>query len=123
MCISRGLFRLFLGFYLIFALNLQSHFVEPITLVKEITLIDDFYKALTAQKPTAIKLYSKNCPHCKIFEKPFEESAKKCKNIDFFTIDGKRLNAPQIISEITNNQIKIPGYPTILYIKNGAITD
>jgi hypothetical protein len=58
-----------------------------------------------------------------MFEKPFEETAKKYRNIDFFSVDGKKLNAPKVVSEVTKNKIKIPGFPTILYIKDGAIVD
>lgn len=123
MNISKKFFRLFFGLYLIGTLNLDGHYVQNLALVEEIVLLDDLYKALNAKKPTVIKLYSKNCPHCKIFEKPFEETAKKYQSIDFFSANGKTLDASKIIKDITNNQIKIPGYPSILFIKNGKIVD
>jgi thiol-disulfide isomerase/thioredoxin len=123
MDISKKFFRLFFGLYLISTFNLQTHYVEAVELVDEIALIDDFYKALSSKKPTIIKLYSKNCPHCKMFEEPFKETARKYRNINFLSADGKKLNAAQVVKEVTNGKIQIPGYPTILYIKNGAIVD
>jgi thiol-disulfide isomerase/thioredoxin len=123
MNISKKFFNVFLVFYTISTINVQAHYIEPMLQVEELMLLDDFYKALGAQKPTVIKLYSKNCPHCKMFEKPFEEGAKKHKNVDFFSADGKKLNASTIVKEVTHNKIKIPGFPTILYIKDGAIVD
>jgi len=123
MNISKNLFLVFLGFYLISSFNTQTHYVEPIEIVEEINHIDDFYKDLSSRKPTIIKLYSQNCPHCKMFEKPFKEMATKYRSINFLSADGKKLNASQIIKDVTKNEIKIPGYPSILYIKNGRIID
>ncbi len=123
MDISKKLFRVFFGLYLISSFNLHTHYVEAIELVEEINTLDDFYKALSSKKPTIIKLYSQNCPHCKIFEEPFKETARKNRNITFLSADGKRLNASQIVKEVTHGKIKIPGYPSILYIKNGVIVD
>ena len=123
MNISKKFFHVFLIFYTISSFSLKGHFVDQMLLIEEIELIDDLYTALRAQKPTVIKLYSKNCPHCKMLEKPFEETAKKYKKITFISADGKKLNAPKVVREITQDRIKIPGFPTILYIKDGAITD
>lgn len=123
MDISKKLFHVFFGLYLISSFNLQTHYVEAIEIVEEINTLDDFYKALSSKKPTIIKLYSQNCPHCRIFKEPFKDTARKNRNITFFSADGKKLNASQIVKEITHNKIKIPGYPSILYIKDGVISD
>jgi thiol-disulfide isomerase/thioredoxin len=123
MNISKNLFRVFFGLYLISSFHLQTHYVEPIELIEEIKLLEQFLDTLNSKKPTIIKLHSQNCPHCKMFEEPFKETARKNRHITFLSADGKRLNASQIIKEVTHGKIKIPGYPSILYIKDGVITD
>jgi len=101
----------------------QTHYTEPVSLIQEIATTDELYGAIQATKPTIIKLYSEHCPYCSIFSKTFEDFAKKNKRIRFFSLNGKKLNAPKVVSDFTNNSIKIPGYPSVLFIKNGSIVD
>jgi len=101
----------------------QAHYTEPVSLIQEIVTSDEFYGAIQARKPTIIKLYSEHCPYCSIFSKTFESVAKKHRNIQFFSLNGKKLNAPKVVSDFTKNSIKIPGYPSVLFIKNGNIVD
>lgn len=120
----KKILNVFFLFYIIESFKLECHYVDKISLVQDIGNTEELLDALNSEKPTVIKLYSLHCPHCKMFEKPFEESAKKHKEIHFYSADGKKLNAPKIIAEFTekyDKQIKIPGFPTILYIKDGKI--
>lgn len=120
----KKILNVFFLFYIIGSLNIQCHYVDNVSLVQEIITIEELFDALNSEKPTVIKFYSMHCPHCKMFEKPFEESAKKYKNITFYSADGKKLNAPKVVAEFTEKYIKpikIPGFPTIIYIKDGKI--
>ncbi len=101
----------------------QPHSTEPVSLVDEITTNDELYGALQSKKPTVIKLYSQHCPYCNVFSKTFEKQAKNYRSMNFVSADGKKLNAPKIVGDFTNNTVKIPGYPSVLYIKNGTIVD
>lgn len=116
--------RKLLFYFLLFNYSqFQPHYTQPVSLVDEITTSDELHEALQSKKSTVIKLYSQNCPYCNSFSKTFEEYAKKHRSINFLSADGKKLNAPKIVSDYTNNAIKVPGYPSVLYIKNGTISD
>lgn len=114
--------RLFI--YILFFINYQSqaHYTDPVSLIDEISTTDELHGTLLSQKPTIIELYSQNCPYCKMLSATFEDKAKKYRSINFLSADGKRLNAPKVINDF-NNSIRIPGYPSILFIKNGKIKD
>lgn len=101
----------------------QPHSTEPVSLVDEIATSDELHGVLQSKKPTVIKLYSQHCPYCNIFSKTFENQAKKHRSTNFLSADGKKLNAPKVVGDFTSNTLKIPGYPSVLYIKNGIITD
>lgn len=111
-------------YFLLFNYNqFQPHYTQPVSLVDEITTSDELHRALQSRNPTIIKLYSQNCSYCTMFSKIFEDYAKKYRSINFISADGKKLNAPKIVSDFTKDTIKIPGYPAVLYIKNGTIAD
>lgn len=103
--------------------QIDTHYTEPVSLINEISTTDELYTSLESKKPTIIKLYSQNCPYCTMFNKTFEETAKKHRSINFISADGKKLNAPKVVADLTNGTIRIPGYPSILFIKNGKIID
>ncbi|MBI2344580.1 thioredoxin family protein [Candidatus Dependentiae bacterium] len=120
MNISKKLLILFLP---IINYQLQAHYTEPVSLIYEIPTSDELHGALESKKPCIIKLHAPNCPYCTMFSKTFEKSAKNNRKITFLSANGKNLNAPQIISNYTNGTIKIPGYPSILFIKNSKVVD
>ena len=111
-------------YFLLFSYSqFQPHPTEPVLLVDEITTSDELHGALQSQKECVIKLYSQHCPYCNMFSKTFNDYAKKYRSMNFMSADGKKLNAPKIVGDITNNTLKIPGYPSVLYVKNGTIID
>ena len=115
--------KLLIYFFIFTNYQFQAHYTEPVSLIYEITTRDELHGALQSKKPTTIKLYSQNCPYCNMFSKTFEASANKHGNINFLSANGKALNVPEVIAGFTKGNIKIPGYPSILFVKGGTIVD
>lgn len=91
--------------------------------VSEITTEDDLHAALTSSKPTVILGYMDPCPHCSSIKPHMKALAKKYPKISFATANGPRLVMHKKVSALSNSSIKIPGYPTTIFINNGQIVD
>ncbi len=91
--------------------------------VEEVIMMDEMFKHLTSQKPTIIMGFMNNCPHCKSLTKFFETLPKKYGKINFIAVNGPKLNLHKEVAKLTDNKFKIPGYPSIVFVKNGKITD
>lgn len=115
--------NLFVSCLILFNYQSKAHYTDPISRVEQIETSDELHGQLSSKKPKVILLKSEHCPYCTIFAKTFEKAAEKHKSIKLLTADGKKLNAPKIVSDYTKEAIKIPGYPSILFIKNGKISD
>lgn len=100
-----------------------SHMLATPSRVNSITTEDGQHAALTSQKPTVIMGYMHHCPHCNHLKPIFDKLANKYPLISFVTINGPALNMHQKVAYLTNGTKKIPGYPTVVAIKNGKIVD
>ncbi|MBP6892132.1 thioredoxin family protein [Candidatus Babeliales bacterium] len=103
--------------------NIFTHPITPPTKIEEVIMADELFKQMTSQKPTIIMGFMNNCPHCKTLTKFFETLPKKYTTINFIMVNGPKLNLHKEVLKLTNNQFKIPGYPSIIFIKNGKIKD
>lgn len=106
--------------------NAQSNKHKP----EKITTGEDLLATLTSKKATVLMGNMQGCHFCKMVKPIFEKHAKKYSNISFYIVNGltsflindKKQNLAQIVYE-KNNKIKIRGYPTFLFIKDGKIQD
>lgn len=119
--------RTFIFLFVIFTVYLNSQiFTHPTTpphQVEEVVMMDEMFKHLTSQKPTIIMGSMNHCPHCKTLTKFFETLPKKHEKINFVMVNGPKLNLHKQVAEFSDNKFKIPGYPSIVFVKNGKITD
>lgn len=100
-----------------------SHPTTPPTTVEEVVMADELFKHLTSQRPTIIMGFMNNCPHCKSLTNFFETMPKKYNNINFVAVNGPKLSLHKEVAKLSENKFKIPGYPSIVFVKNGKITD
>jgi thiol-disulfide isomerase/thioredoxin len=103
--------------------NLFTHPIAPPTKIEEVVMADELFKQMTSQKPTVIMSFMNNCPHCKTVTKFFETLPKKYNKINFVMVNGPKLNVHKEVAKLTDNHFRIPGYPSIVFIKNGKIKD
>lgn len=89
----------------------------------EIILEDDLHTALTSKKPTVIMAYMDHCPYCKALTPFFDKMSIKYRNVSFLTVHGPKFLLHKKVADLSNNTFKIPGYPSVLLIKNGKIKD
>lgn len=104
------------------------HYAQPIFAVHEITTSIELLNALNSQNAVVLKLSMPGCSHCTAFAKPFEQFSKENQyaNITFYNVANaglSGLNLPAVIREKSNNAIKLPGFPSFIFIKNGKIVD
>ena len=102
---------------------LFAHPITPPTQVEEVVMADELFKHMTSQKPTVIMGFMNNCPHCKTLTKFFETLPKKYGTINFIVVNGPKLSFHKEVAKLSDNKFKIPGYPSLVFIKNGKITD
>lgn len=106
-----------------------AHQVLPINQPEPITTVDDFYQCInnTAKNGSKAVLFLQmnNCPHCKALMQAYQKNMlnSKYQSLDFRTANGPMLQAHELVKNISANKINIPGYPVILYVKNGKILD
>lgn len=103
--------------------TLIAHPIAPPTKVDEVVMADELFKHMTSQNPTIIMGFMNNCPHCKTLTKFFETLPKKYSKINFVMVNGPKLSLHKEVAKLSENKFKIPGYPSIVFIKNGKIKD
>ena len=122
-------YRLYITFTLLLTLqipiNLVAHPVKPITAAVELTTSEELHNALTSSQLSVIMLKMEHCPHCQTLSPVFEKYARKLlgKPLTLYVANGPALQAATMIKNVTNNTVKIPGYPSIMYVKNGKVFD
>ena len=94
----------------------------PHSHIAEITQINDLQTLLTNTQPTVIMGYMNHCPHCNKLLKYFESLPKKHSKVSFFITNGPHVKLHEQIAKFKkdkNNNFKIPGYPSLVLVKNG----
>lgn len=91
--------------------------------VREVTTEDGLHMALTSSNPTVVLGYMDPCPHCSSIKPNLATLAKKYPKINFITANGPRLVMHKKVAALSNNTIKVPGYPTTVFVNNGNIID
>ena len=76
------------------------------------------YKHPEALNPTILLFYSSGCPHCVNFMPVWSELVESLKGNEVQTYKIEGTQYPEL-----TDKFKINGYPTILYMKNGIITE
>lgn len=83
--------------------------------------------ALMSQKPTVILAYMDHCNHCHALLPFFKQQAKEMTKVRFLTINGPKLHLPKYVALLSkkygNEEFKIIGFPSIIFVKNGKIID
>jgi len=69
-------------------------------------------KVLQSKKPAMVKLYTKTCVPCKIFNPIFEEMAEENPHIDFFEVDAEEEYG-------IAGRYDLMSVPTLLYFNKG----
>ena len=92
----------------------------PIGAVSEVTTEDGLHGALTSSTPTVVMGYMHNCTHCNALKPDFTMLAKKYPKINFILANGPNLIMHKRVAQLTDNAIKIPGYPTVVFINPAA---
>ncbi len=101
---------------------LMGHMVTPpADLVREVSTEEGLHAALTSSTPTVILGYMDPCPHCASIKPYFSVLARKHPKINFITANGPKLIMHKKVAALTNNSIKIPGYPTMIFVYDGSI--
>jgi len=109
--------------------SLTSHVVMPpsdtaqelSTLVHEVLTEEALFAALTSQTPTVVMGSMERCPNCSMFKPHYAALAKKYPKVNFVSVDGPKLVMHKKVAKLTNNSIKIPGYPTTVLVNEGSI--
>lgn len=94
----------------------------PHSHIPEITQKSDLKTFLTEQKPTIILGFMNHCPHCNKLLKYFETLPNKHKKINFLIVNGPHVKLHEEVAKFKKDKhsnFKIPGYPSIIFIKNG----
>lgn len=103
--------------------TLFAHSTTPIDEPEMITNQTELMKLLYAQVPTIILLKSKACPYCDSLSQAIKPYVIKYSKIDFNQV----VNGPDmpLIATVkaADSSLKIPGFPTILFINKGKIVD
>lgn len=121
--------KLFVFFLLSQLLQMPSitvaHPITPIGIAEEIVTQEDLHTALISKIPTVIMLKMEPCPHCNALKPDFAAAAKNpaYKNINFYIANGPKLQAAQTVKSLSGGTIKIPGFPSIIYVNHGKIVD
>jgi hypothetical protein len=104
---------------------LQGHPVEPLphSRIPEITQANDLKTLLTNRQATAIMGYMNNCPHCETLMKFFETLPAKYPRVNFLLVNGPQLKLHEEVAKFSDKKFKIPGYPSIVLVKNEKIKD
>lgn len=115
---------LFVTIYIQSASWLIGHQIlpPPKSSIPEITQPNDLKILLTNQQPTIIMGYMNHCPHCNKLLKHFETLPKKYQRVMFLITNGPHLKLHEEVAKFKkdkNNNFKIPGYPSIVFIKGG----
>src|SRR3990167_9336212 len=103
--------------------TLHAHPVEPPNQIEEIVMADELFASLTSQNPTVIMGFMQSCSHCSTLKRHFETLPKKHREINFFYTNGPTLALHKETAKHSGNKFKIPGYPSIIFIKDGKIQD
>lgn len=103
--------------------RLLAHPTVPPHQVEEVTMMDELFKHLSSQKPTVIMGFMNHCSHCKTVSKFFETLPQKYNKINFVVVNGPKLSLHKEVAKLSENNFKIPGYPSLVFIKNGKISD
>lgn len=104
-------------------LNVTAHNSTAPSRVNEITTEDELHTILTGQKPAIIMGYMPHCPHCSDLSPHFEKLSNQHKKVNFYMVNGPKLNMHKHVKESSKGSILIPGYPSIVYVKQSKITD
>ncbi len=119
---ERSYFVLFVTFLCLATPSIQSHYTTPPNEhIPEITELQDLENILSNQQPTVIAGHMHHCANCTKFMKYFQNLPKKHPKIDFFTVNGPKLKLHDHVAK--RSKYRIPGYPSIVLIKNGMIKD
>jgi len=103
--------------------TITPHSTDPIGEPEMLVTDKQLVAALYSQEPTAIMLKSTSCPHCKALEVEYRASAKKHLMINFYTAtNSAQLQLIPIIKSV-DASLKIPGFPTLIFIHKGKIVD
>ncbi len=102
---------------------LISHPILPPDHIEEVVMADEVFKYLTSNHPTIILGFMNNCPHCKTLMNFFKTLPKKYDTINLVIINGPRLHLHTEVAKLSENKFKIPGYPSVVFIKNQKIKD
>lgn len=102
---------------------LHGHATTAPNPVGEITAEDKLHAALTSSSPTIVLGYMSNCPHCSTLKPVYEKLAAQHRKIDFLKVNGPQHKMHTHVAQLTNGEKRIPGYPSIAFVKNGVITD
>lgn len=104
-------------------INVTAHISTAPSRVHEITTEDQLYTILTGQKPAIVMGYMPHCSHCNALSPHFEKLSNQHKKVDFYMINGPKLNMHKHVKEASKGSIIIPGYPSIVYVKQNTIVD
>ncbi|HSW75541.1 MAG TPA: thioredoxin family protein [Candidatus Saccharimonadales bacterium] len=102
---------------------LQAHPTTIPNPVGEITSEDKLHAALTSSTPTLVMGYMNNCSHCAMLKPAYEKLATEHRKIDFVKVNGQQHKMHNHVAQLTEGKKRIPGYPSIAFVKNGVITD
>ena len=102
---------------------LFGHVILPPNENSTITLTEDLYAALSSQRPTVILGFMDHCPHCKTLMPFFEKLEIKYPKARFFTVNGPQLSLHKLVAQLSDNKFKIPGFPSVVFVKNRKIVD
>lgn len=97
-------------------------------LVKAIATEDAFLSLLDQDSPTVVMCWMDNCPHCNTIKPAFNKLAQepKYKKISFAQANGPALKIHKHVARETEHSdkpLKIPGFPSFVFIKGKRIVD
>ena len=119
---QKSLFALFVTISFLATTPINSHYTTPPDEnIPEITQVQDLENILSNQQATVIAGHMHHCSNCTKFMKYFQTLPKKYRKVDFFIINGPKLKLHEHVAK--RSKYKIPGYPSIVFIKKGMIKD
>lgn len=121
---SRSFIFLFFTIYIQAPSLLNGHMIPPPLEndISEITEANDLRILLTNPEPTVIIGYMHHCPYCKKLLQYFETLPAKYPRVTFCIVHGPHLKLHDEVAKFKkdkNSNFKIPGYPSIVFIKGG----
>lgn len=114
---------LFVLFFALFAPHHQSthtHAISEPSRIIELTELE-LKNALKNKQATVIVGTMNHCSHCNKLHAIFETLPEKYPMVNFFSVNGPEHKLHEKVKRESKEKFRIPGYPSIVFIKNGEI--